>query len=393
MVRAADYRIDARVRKQAAALTDAGAHVTMVSIDIEPPPDLIDSGYDVRLVDPSPSSAPRLGQEDIWWPLRVVVNLTYTRIRERRFLARRSSFVHPYEPELYDAIMAAQPDVIHAYDSYTLPVAIRVKRETGARVVYDLLDLSTDVDYLDERTRRAHRVAQAESIGEADAVITVCEPLADILHARHGICRPTVVYNAPARIMPSTGYVHSPVRLLFQGGFWFNRNLEALIQAMGTLRGRATLALQGFGGVERELNALVSALRLGDVVTFLPPAPPLCLVESAWEHDVGVITYKADSLNLQNAVPNKLMDYLGAGLALAASDLPGHRSVLEGTGAAVFIDPSSSETIAEGLSQLVADPARIAQMKRAALETAERYAWPVQAKRLIEVYQSVLDGA
>ncbi|MDY0087855.1 MAG: glycosyltransferase [Coriobacteriia bacterium] len=382
--------MDARARKQAAALTDAGAHVTMVGIGTTVSPDLIESGYDVRLIDPPVPKLPRLGHEDIWWPLRVAVNLTYTRIRERRFLARQSSFVHPYEPELYEAAIATRPDIIHAYNSHTLSAAIRVKRKTGARVVYDSRDLFTDVEYLDEAARQEHRNVEEELICEADAVITVCEPRADILESRYAIPRPIVVYNGPAEVMTSPSPIHEPVRLLFQGALQQDRNLAALAEAAGFLRGRVTLTMQGFGGVGNELRTRVAELGLDDVVTFVPPASPLQIVKSAWEHDVGVICHKADSLNHRSTVPNKLMDYLGAGLALAASDLPGHRSVLEGTGAAVFIDPSSSETIAEGLSQLVADPVRIAQMKRAALETAERYAWPVQAERLIEVYESVI---
>jgi glycosyltransferase involved in cell wall biosynthesis len=389
MLREADYSMDARARKQAAALTDAGAHVTMVGMGTTVSPDLIESGYDVHLIDPPVPKLPRLGHEDIWWPLRVAVNLTCTRARERRFRSSRP-YAYVYEPELYEAAIATRPDIIHAYNSHTLSAAIRVKRETGARVVYDSRDLFTDVEYLDEAARQEHRNVEEELICEADAVITVCEPLADILQTRYGTCRPVTIYNGPAEVMTSPSPIHEPVRLLFQGALQQDRNLAALAEAAGFLRGRVILTMQGFGGVGNELRTRVAELGLDDVVTFVPPASPLQIVESAWEHDVGVITYKADSLNLQNAVPNKLMDYLGAGLALAASDLPGHRSVLEGTGAAVFIDPSSSETIAEGLSQLVADPARIAQMKRAALETAERYAWPVQAKRLIEVYESVI---
>ena len=103
-----------------------------------------------------------------------------------------------------------------------------------------------------------------------------------------------------------------------------------------------------------------------------------------------MICYKGDTLNLRSTVPNKLMDYLGAGLALAVSDLEGHRSVLDGTGAAVFIDPASAETIAEDLSRLVNEPIRINEMKHAALETARRYEWSVQAERLIRVCESVL---
>lgn len=73
-------------------------------------------------------------------------------------------------------------------------------------------------------------------------------------------------------------------------------------------------------------------------------------------------------------------------MALALSDLLGHGIVLEGTGAAKFIDPSSSATIARDIAAMLDDPERIAEMKRAALGTAKRYEWSVQAKKFVDVF-------
>ncbi len=389
MLRTSDYSRDARARKQATTLVKAGASVLMVGMGADVAPDLADSGYSVQLLPKAPI-LPRLGRENVWWPVRVAVNLTYTRMLERRFMSGRSSYAYAYEPELFRAVRRTQPTIIHAYDIYTLPAAIRAKRQTGARVVYDVLDLIGDVEYIDAGRRSELRAAEAELIGSADAVITVCDPLADVLESRYAIQRPVVIFNGPSEVMSFAAPVQEPVRLLFQGIFASNRNLTAIVEAMQHLRGRATLALQGFGGVERELRDQVVTLGLSDVVSFVPPALPLDVVKSASAYDVGVICYRGDSLNLCSAVPNKLMDYLGAGLALAVSDLPGHRSVLEGTGAGVFIDPTSAETIAEGIGQLLADPERITEMKRSALETAKHYAWDVQAERLLGVYEAAL---
>jgi glycosyltransferase involved in cell wall biosynthesis len=140
------------------------------------------------------------------------------------------------------------------------------------------------------------------------------------------------------------------------------------------------------------LHQLVRRRRLEDVVSFIAPASPMDVVASAAQYDVGVICYRADSLNLASTVPNKLMDYLGAGLALAVSDLPGPRSVLENTGAVLFIDPSSPETIARDIVGLLEDPESIAKMKHAALKAATAYQWKVQADKLVAVYSELLDS-
>lgn len=388
MLRESDYSLDSRARKQAATLAASGALVTMIGVGPTVPQDLVEAGYDVHLVPTPRARLPRLGREEVWRPLRVAVNLTYTRELQRRHVRQRSR-VCVCEDAVCSAAIAAGPDVIHAYNIRTLPAAVRAKRATGAPILYDCRDLQGDVEYYDEALAKALQLAEAELIDHVDAVITVSEPLAEILHSRYGIARPTVVYNGPSTVMPRTMPVHEPVRLLFQGALRESRNLSALIEAMTILRGRATLTLQGFGETGESLSDKVSELQLDDVVSIVPAADPSDVVVSGSAHDVGVICYRADSLNLASAVPNKLMDYLGAGLALAVSDLPGHRSVLEGTGAATFIDPSTSETIARDLSRLLDVPDRISEMKRSSLATAKRYEWAVEAEKLRQVYLQV----
>jgi glycosyltransferase involved in cell wall biosynthesis len=390
IVRAHNFAMDARSRKQAATLADAGAQVTMVGIGTEVPGDLIADGRKVVLVRPaSPPPLPRLGRPSVWWPVRVAVNLTLTRALQRRH-ANRLLLLGAYEDELADSIEQLMPDVVHAHNIHTLSAAIEVKRRSGARVLYDNRDLYWDADYVSEDTRTRMREVEQQLIGRVDGVITVCGPRADILESLYQVRRPAVIYNGPVDVMQSAGPVHEPVRLLFQGAFSHSRNLEALIEAMSSLRGAARLTLQGFHADEQRLHALSKSLDLESSVDFVPPVEPLEVVKSAAAHDVGIICHKGDSLNLRSTVPNKLMDYLGAGLALAVSDLPGHRSVLEGTGAAIFIDPSSAASMTESLQLLVSNTEQIRAMKLAALETAMAYRWSVQGEKLVEVYRSIL---
>lgn len=388
-----NYAIDARTRKQAASLASRGAAISLVGIGHDVPEDLASSGYDMRIMSPpGPPQLPRLGRHDVWWPLRVMVNLTFTKMRQSlysRRQARSALRVFRHEELLVDAATRVRPDVVHAHNLHTLPAALRIKRKTGARVVYDCRDLFTEVDYINDATREKFRRVESKLISSVDATITVSELLAEALSSKYGV-QPTVIYNGPACRTDHAAAAHTPVRLLFQGAFTENRNLLTLVMAMPTLKGRAVLTLQGFGGIEALLREQVALLGLYDTVVFRPPVEPLRVVDSATEHDVGVICHLGTNVNMRSAVPNKLMDYLGAGLAVAASDLPGHRSILEGTGAGVFLDPSTPDTLASGLEALLDDPERMAEMKRAAVLLSREYEWPVQEQRLLDVYARVL---
>jgi len=393
IMRAGDLDHDARARKQAASFAAAGANVTLVGVGTRTPEDLTAAGYAVVMTDPQRGmlKPPRLGRPDVWWPLRVGVNLTYTKALAWRHQARLATLASPNEHELYEAALLASPHIVHAYNIHTLQAAVRVKRATGAAVVYDCRDLFTDYEIGDDEGRARYRRLESELISEVDAVIAVSDSLGEILQERYGVM-PVSVYNGPLEVVSHARPAHTPVRLLFTGAFNQNRNLDTLIMAMKGLEGRATLALQGFGGVEEALRDLVLRLGLERCVSFPAPADPLSIVTSAAEYDVGVICSIAHSLNMRVSVSNKLMDYLGAGLAVAATDLPGHRRVLDGTGAAIFVDPTSPDTVRGALDALVCDPERITRMKRAALSVAARYEWSVQEVRLMDVYESIAES-
>jgi glycosyltransferase involved in cell wall biosynthesis len=180
------------------------------------------------------------------------------------------------------------------------------------------------------------------------------------------------------------------VRLLFQGYFEADRNLEALIGAMEHLRGRATLTLQGWGGIEADLRRLADSLDLDGHVFFVPACGPSEVVKSARKYDVGIVCHRGSTLNHDIAAPNKLMDYIGAGLAVAGSNLPGIRSVIEPEGCGVLIDPASAESIAVDLGAMLSDPEGLARMKAASVRACRRLSWDVQVRKLVGLYLGLL---
>ena len=177
------------------------------------------------------------------------------------------------------------------------------------------------------------------------------------------------------------------MRLLYQGGFLGNRGLETLISVMGEFRGRCELTLQGWGPLEADLRRRVDQSGLGDIVRFLPAAAPEDLVETAAKHDVGVIVHRANSLNNKYSSPNKLFDYMGAGLAVLASDLPFLRSVLEQEECGLLFDPEVEGLLTRSISELCDDREAVARMKARSAEACVKYSWNEQVRVLVSAYE------
>ena len=147
------------------------------------------------------------------------------------------------------------------------------------------------------------------------------------------------------------------------------------------------MTIRGLGPLEPELRALA-----GDRVRFAEPAPPDAMVDGLAGFDIGIVPYQPTSLNNELCLPNKLFEYLTAGLAVAASDLPELGRVVRETGAGRTFDPGDAGSVAEALGEL-AEPAALAEARRRAHEAATGpYSWGRQRDVLLELYESLLSA-
>lgn len=361
-----DVSRDARVQKEAMSAAAAGADVVVVGVGLAEQhwqPD----GYELRLVAPMRASH---------HPLRLV-RIAQNLWRERAF-----------ERRMMSAARDAAADIVHCNDLQTLRAGIAAARATGARVVYDAHELSTEAGTLRNWQLRLLRRRERRLAPRADAVITVNRPIAEWLQEHCALnAPPTVVMNGSTKCLEASAVPEEgPVRLLFQGNFFRDRNIEAAIGCMPALRGRAVLTLQGWGEAEDELRRLVDELEVGDCVRFVSPCGPLEVVEHAREHDIGLILHKPISLNHRYSSPNKLFDYLGAGLAIIAPALPVFEEVVTGHGCGMLFSHDGEPSLQSVLDAAVNDRSMLEKMKRQSSVACRGYCWETQARRLIDVY-------
>ena len=85
----------------------------------------------------------------------------------------------------------------------------------------------------------------------------------------------------------------------------------------------------------------------------------------------------------------KLLNYMGCGLPVVASDTPVNRELLGEDG--LFAPVGDAETFAKQIGELLADPARAGQVGAALRRRAETtFAWPALAARLESVYREAM---
>jgi hypothetical protein len=163
--------------------------------------------------------------------------------------------------------------------------------------------------------------------------------------------------------------------------YWFSqtvgpgRGLEPAVLAMGLAGLAGELHLRGkpIPGYVEELGRLAAARAPRLTVVWHPPLPPGAMVEACHGHDLGLGLETGFSLGNRLALPNKVLTYILAGLAVAVTDTPGQRRFARDLGeGALVVPPGDSAALAEGLVRFAADPALLARARRAAWEAAGR---------------------
>jgi glycosyltransferase involved in cell wall biosynthesis len=307
------------------------------------------------------------------------------------------------------ALASPDADVWHAHDLDTLSAAARCRTVRGGRLVYDTHEIFL------EAGRNARRPAWARSrlaaserrmAREADAVLTVNDPLADLFAERWGIRRPTVILNCPPAWTPPAS---PPDRLreelelppgtplvLYHGGFLSDRGLPELIAALGSpALATAHLALLGEGPLEPRLRALAAGPTVAGRVHLLAPVPPDELLPWVASADVGAMPNQPRTLNERLSTPNKLFESLAAGLPVVSSDFPARRRIIlddpDGPLGAVC-DPTDPAAIATSIAGILDRPApeRAALRARVLAAAHARYTWEGQVGSLRTAYARLI---
>lgn len=200
---------------------------------------------------------------------------------------------------------------------------------------------------------------------------------------------PVPVPRPPTATSAMSTLANGRLKLLFQGAFAEGRGLEEVLREWTGVDGtRAALFLRGPDSAWRgRVERLAEYLGVLDKsVYFVPPVLEKDLIGAAQEADVGLIPYTGDSPGHRFACPNKLSQYLHAGLAVLANRIPYVEELVTREDAGLCYDVGEAGSFTRAVQRLATDRALVERLRRNARRLAERhYNW--------ERYEDVLLAA
>lgn len=104
----------------------------------------------------------------------------------------------------------------------------------------------------------------------------------------------------------------------------------------------------------------------------------------------GLVVLHAGPNHLESQ-PNKLFEYMSAGLPVIASDFPYWRQFVTDVGCGIMVDPKNPEAIANSMRWMLDNPDQAEEMgKRGRKAVEEIYNWGPEEKKLLILYQKLL---
>ncbi|GGU91271.1 hypothetical protein GCM10010182_02700 [Actinomadura cremea] len=307
-----------------------------------------------------------------------------------------------------------EPDIVHANDFRMLGVGARAVRRArakgrGTKLVWDAHEFLPGIRPwgIGPRWIPAMCAHEREYAGDADAVLTVSEALADRLVEGHGLReRPTVVLNAPiTEGEPSgTGPVPDMRELcgvgpdtpiaVYSGSASVQRGLGIMLEALPRLPELHVALVVATARSEyvRGLVARAAELGVDDRVHLLPYVPFDQVVPFLAAADLGVIPIHHWP-NHEIALITKFFEYSHARLPIVVSDVQAMGDMVRGTGQGEVFRAEDLDDYVRAVEAVLADPGRYRAVYDDRPDLLREWTWERQAEILDGVYAKLLPSA
>jgi glycosyltransferase involved in cell wall biosynthesis len=290
--------------------------------------------------------------------------------------------------------------VYHFHDPELIPAGILL-RALGKRVLYDVHeDVAADIldkQYLPRWTRGA--LARIIDVGERLAARGLSGVVAatPAIARRFPAARSVVVQNfpLPSEVAPTNGppYVRRLPVVVYVGLIRELRGAVEMVRAVSEVPAHQRVRLVLAGRFDPPaLEARVRALQGWRQVDYRGVLSRAGVRQAFAEARLGLVLFHPRPNHVESQ-PNKLFEYMAAGLPVVASRFPLWQQIVEGTGCGLVVDPLDPRAIAAAIQWLLEHSAEAEAMGARGREAVrDRFNWQCEETTLLECYARACSG-
>ncbi len=289
-------------------------------------------------------------------------------------------------------------DIVVAHDVSALPLGVLARLMTGAELIYNSHELAITEprnNFVWQFIRQTVAFfIEWLFIKQAQHVITVSTGIASEFERKYRLSNsPIVIRNVPDIGAPAC-HANSlnenmELRLVYCGNVSAYRGIENIIHAIALTKRPVSFTLLGkvSNSYRKTLQGLAKKIGVEDSLVFEAPVPYERVFEQLSKHDIGVYCPNGSSSHLINSLPNKVFEYMHAGIALLVSDYPSLREVIQSASNGILIEDGLAHNISHAIDGL--SDQQIQNFKKASSHSAADFSWNVEKRKLIDLVEGL----
>ena len=324
------------------------------------------------------------------------ISRDYKIIRMKLLFERGALFYACFNIRLFWLLLFTKTDIYHSNDLDTLLPNYLVSKIKNKPLIYDTHEYFLGVPEIQNRplVKKVWTAIERFIFPKLKTVITVNLSISDLYKKDYGK-ELLVVRNIPTRKevkhikrskdlnMPSDKKI-----VILQGaGINVDRGAEELLEAIALSQG-LILYIVGTGDVLPILKQRATKPDLMDKVKFIGRIPYDEMMQYTFNADVGVTLDKDTNINYRFSLPNKIFDYMKAGIPVLASNLKEVANIVHTYDVGVVINNHSPVTILKGIHEAIAKKELYGANGKKAIETIS---WDNDIEKVKDVYKNLIN--
>jgi glycosyltransferase involved in cell wall biosynthesis len=326
-------------------------------------------------------------------------------LEKRDYDCKRMKLLFEHGPQFYlffnirlfFVLLFTKADALVANDLDTLLPNYLVSKLKGIPLIYDSHEIFCEVPELQNNPSKKRIWEKLEGwiVPKLKYCITVNQSIANYFTDRYKV--PFIfVRNIPnytkIQNLKSRTDLNLPIGkkiVILQGaGINVQRGAEELVEAFQYLDENFVLLIIGSGDVILQLKEIVVKLQLHDKVIFIDKIPASELRHYTSNANLGVTIDKDSNLNYHFSLPNKVFDYMHAGIPMLATKLPEIENLVNKYKIGTYIENHDPKHIADKINSFLTSDLYLEYKSNTIIAAIENN-WQIEKQKLISLFNKI----
>ena len=319
-------------------------------------------------------------------PNTIAVKRDYKIVRKQHVFNNNFLFYAEFNVRLFFYLIFRKYDYILSNDLDTLPSCFFASKIKNTDLVYDSHELFSEGPELQGRkfVQGFWRNLEDFFLPKIKNSYTVSQSIVEFYDDKYknkmGLIR-NIPLKKDVLIVDDVVFPTKNKTIIYQGVLNPGRGLKPMIKALNFIDD-VDLIIVGYGKVEAELKAFVAQENMNNRVHFLGRVSRDKLFNYTKKATLGMVLEEPLGLSFQYSLPNKLFDYIHAGIPIIAGNLPEITRIINKYKVGVLVNDYQPETIANAIKKLLKDDVLLSEIKENQQKAKDILCWEKESEKL-----------